>query len=329
MKKIMTFEEEKRLEKVKDSYSTLFIIATFVFIIRLLAYFLLEKFAGTGAATQTFLELVFRSVAVFLPFFIYGRIKGVKLERGKSSARTALGATLFLCGFSAAIYFPTQKLFEFLIADGFVFEEPYPIGTQSVLSSVIFVVAVPLVSAAVTEYSLRTVALGSVAETSHGFSVAAVVILNICLYPEWSALPFTVVSAILLSIVFVKTKSTATVFIASFLSRAVTSAAKVFSAEKLGIITVIIGAAVAAVGLILLITDKNLRRREKPEDAFTKKEGFSALFKSSVLYMLIFVSAVQTFYFYAKKPEKDEGSEVRCTVETQKVLSFGITEEKL
>ena len=40
--KIMTFEEEKRQEKIKSVYSTVFIISVFVFVIRLFGFFIVN-----------------------------------------------------------------------------------------------------------------------------------------------------------------------------------------------------------------------------------------------------------------------------------------------
>lgn len=337
MKKIMTFEEEKRQEKIKSVYTTLFIVAGFVFVLRLLFYYPIQSLNASTlpSAVKTLVELAANSVALFVPFFIYGKLRGIGIknffEKGEKKIKPTVAALLFLGGLAAALCYPLERLFSFMVSDGFIFSEPYPAATDDVFSKAVFLIVLPLVSAAVTEFSLRTVALGSVKDASHAFSVAAVVILNILLFPEWSSLIMTVSSAIILSALFIKTNSSPAVFAVSFVFRFVSAAAKVFSFEKAGIAVSVIGGTVALVGLILFIAAKGFSFGEKPENAFSKKEGFSALFKNSIIIMLIFVSAVQTFYFYVKKPEKDENkkTEMRYTVETQKEFSCSFSEKNV
>ncbi len=333
----MTFEEEKRQEKIKSVYTTLFIVAGFVFVLRLLFYYPIQNLNASTlpSALKVFIEILANAVSLFVPFFIYGKIHGIGIknffEKGEKNTVLTVAAILFLGGLSVALFCPLEKLFSFMVSDGFIFSEPYPAATDDVFSKAVFLIVLPLVSAAATEFSLRTVALGSVKNSSYAFSVAAVAILNILLFPEWSSLIMTVASAIILSALFIKTNSSLAVFAVSFVFRFASAAAKVFSFEKAGIAVSVIGGTVALVGLILFIAAKGFSFGEKPENAFSKKEGFSALFKNSIIIMLIFVSAVQTFYFYVKKPEKDENekTEMRYTVETQKEFSCGFSEKNV
>lgn len=335
MKKIMTFEEEKRQDKIKSVYTTLFIVAGFVFVLRLLFFYPIQNLNASqiSSSLKILIEILLNALSLFVPFFIYGKIHGIKIKsffaKGEKNAALTVSAMFFLSGLALALCYPLEKLFSFMVSDGFVFTEPYPAATDDALSKAVYLILFPLVSAAVTEFSFRTVALGSVKSSSKTFSAVAVIILNILLFPEWSSLIMTVVSAIILSALFIKTNSSLTVFAVSFVFRFVSAAAKVFSLENFGFIPVIIGGVAAIFGIILFILKKGFSFGEKPENAFSKKEGFSALFKNSIIFMLIFVSAVQTFYFYVKKPEKDENTEMRWQIETKKELSFGSAEKDL
>lgn len=329
----MTFEEEKRQDKIKSVYTTLFIVAGFVFVLRLFFFYPIQSLNASAlpSALKVFVEILANAVSLFVPFFIYGKIHGIGIrsffEKGEKNTSLTVSAMLFLGGLASALCYPLERLFSFMVSDGFVFAEPYPAATDDLFSKAVFIILFPLISAAVTEFSLRTVALGSVKNSSYTFSVVAVIILNILLFPEWSSLIMTVASAIILSALFIKTNSSLAVFAVSFVFRFVSAAAKVFSFEKAGIVTVIIGGVISLFGIILFILKKGFCFGTKPENAFSKKEGFSALFKNSIIFMLIFVSAVQTFYFYVKKPEKDENTEMRWQIETKKELSIGSSEK--
>lgn len=350
--RIITFEEEKRNEKIKNIYSTVFIITFFTFVIRLIYFYPIRSLNESDVSDiiKIFTELICESVAVFLPFFVYGRVHGIgfktifKKEKKESTGSLSFLVGAGLCGLSAFFYFPLSFLFEKLTADGFIFYNIYPAAENSFSGQIFYVIAVPLVSAAVTEFSLRGIVLEHIKSSSKWFSVFAVMVLNICIYPLWSDLPMTVISSFFLSWLYIKTNSAISVFLCGFFYRLIAAVLKMisynFNINEFYQLFMIIGAVVFIVSFIIITVKYKWSLGEKTDDMFSKKEGIKALIGNSAIYMLIFLSAVQVFYFYVKKPEDDSSNdsaqeifqkydEQEISYERQKSYPFTIFEKML
>ncbi|GEM_PF-4083507 len=317
--KIMTFEEEKRRETVKTAYSTVLIISIFTFVIRLIYFYPVRALNESGASDilKIAISLLCSAAAVFIPFAIYGKIREIKFSsffqktpQKKKTAGISFFSGLFLFSLSAATRLPLNEFLQYLSENGFVFHETYPSLQNSVSGQLFYLFAVPLITAAAVEISLRGFALGAIKNTSNWFPVLVTAFLNIFLFPSWSDLPMTIISGFVLSWLYVKTKSLLSVFLCSFAYRFIGALLTVlsFNMDLSGYITAlgVVGGVVALLSLAIIILVYKLTLGKKPKDAFSKKEGIKAIFGSSVLYMLIFVSLVQTFCFYVNKPEEDE-----------------------
>lgn len=313
----MTFEEEKRHEQIKSTYSTVLIIAVFTFVIRLLGFYPLKALAEADVSDilKIAAELLLYAAAVLVPFAVYGKLNDVKFSSffkrtKKASAGVAVSAGLLLAGLSVALRLPLDNFLSYLSENGFIFTELYPTVKNSLSGQLFYLFAVPLIISAAVEFSLRGFVTGSIEKSSKWFSVITVTALNICLFPEWSDLPMTVISAFVLSWLYMKTGSVVSVFFCSFAYRFPAALLQVlsFNADLSSYIAIlaVVGTVAAAVGFLLITFKYKWALGKKAEGEFTKKEGLKALFGSSVLYMLIFVSLVQMFCFYVNKPETDD-----------------------
>lgn len=318
--KIMTFEEEKRLEKIKSVYSTVFIISVFVFVIRLFGFFVVNWLNGSEISPYLKLsaEIVFDIAAIFLPFAVYGKIHDIKpIPSFKKKSEAPKGLTALtaagLCGAALFLYFPSAYLIEALTENGFVFYETYPVLADGTGFRIFYLVLYPLLFSAASEFVFRGVVLENIKSSSAKFSVLTVIILNVCLLPSWHYIFLNLILAVILSFLYIRTSSVSSVFIGAFLSRFVFEGLKILSYEtdlsEYAVFICGFGLLISLVSFVAAAVKYKLFSGKKYDGEFTVREGFKALFGNSSLYLIIFVAAVQVFCFYVNRPEDDTEEE--------------------
>ncbi len=319
MKKLLTFEEEKRKEFLYVLFNAVFVCACIVFVLNFLVGALCGKIYSDSQIPNELLDNVLRSFLLALvlaaTYIIYSLRSDIDLKTVLKPKRTSplwfIFGTLAVTGVSFAVVILSEKAIAGLSKFGYVVNEytPYVLGkTDNDFTSLVLVT---LFSSFSGELVFRGVLTERFRRANTGLALILPAVIASAFTGSLVRMPYVFLSSIVLSWIYMKTSSFYSVFAVSFIRDASLYLFFLFKDELSDYTTIIVlaGLLAAILGLAILIIRygwQTLYPAPRDDDdeylRMSAKESVSGLLKAFAFWIFVFAAVFTIYFYYLSNP---------------------------